>query len=179
METTKTHPKEIGALAAQLAKAQKELKKAVKSADNPFSKSKYAGLDEVIDACRSVLNTHGIAVTQTQHFLRRHIEEDGKEYPPIIMLRTTLHFGHEELSSELPLMFKNGDMQSLGSAMTYARRYSLQAICCVATDEPDDDGNAAVGGALAKAAPKADAKNVHRPRGPRQPEPAVVVEGGL
>ena len=178
METTEQTPPVSGALAAQLAKAQLELKKATKSADNPFFKSKYAGLDEVIEACRTVLNKHGIAVTQTQHFLRRHVEDD-KEYPPIIMLRTSLHYGHEEVNSELPLMFKQGDMQSLGSAMTYARRYSLQAICCVATDEPDDDGNAAAGRSVVEAKPKAAVKKAHRPRGPRQPEPAMAAEGAL
>ena len=52
-------------LPAVLARAQMELKKAIKSADNPYFKSRYAGLDEVIEACRNVLNKHGIAVTQT------------------------------------------------------------------------------------------------------------------
>ena len=45
----------------------------------------------------------------------------------------------------MPLRSAKEDMQSLGSAITYARRYTLQSLLCVATDEPDDDGNAAVG----------------------------------
>ena len=109
-----------------LARAQMELGKAVKSADNPYFKSKYAGLDEVIEACRNVLNKHGIAVTQPV------------EYTPEVTKPP-------EGGGVMPLEYKKADMQSLGSALTYARRYSLQAICCLATDEPDDDGNKAVG----------------------------------
>ena len=136
-------------LPAVLAKAQMELKKAIKSADNPYFKSKYAGLDEVIEACRNVLNKHGIAVTQTVEYVPEHTkiptDYDPVTYPPHTVLVTTLLYGDQSIRSVMPLEYKRGDMQSLGSAMTYARRYSLQSICCLATDEPDDDGNKAVG----------------------------------
>ena len=140
-------------LPAVLAKAQMELKKAIKSADNPYFKSKYAGLDEVIEACRNVLNKHGIAVTQTVEYTpevnKREMGADGVELlwgtPPQTILVTTLLYGEQSIRSVMPLEYKRGDMQSLGSAMTYARRYSLQSICCLSTDEPDDDGNKAVG----------------------------------
>jgi len=137
-------------LPAVLAKAQMELKKAVKSADNPYFKSKYAGLDDVIEACRNVLNKHGIAVTQTVEYVPETTTrtEEGsalKNTPQQTILVTTLLYGEQSIRSVMPLEYKKGDMQSLGSAMTYARRYSLQSICCLSTDEPDDDGNKAVG----------------------------------
>ena len=136
-------------LPAVLAKAQMELKKAIKSADNPYFKSKYAGLDEVIEACRNVLNKHGIAVTQTVEYTpevtKNPPDRDPIIVPPQTILVTTLLYGDQSIRSVMPLEYKRGDMQSLGSAMTYARRYSLQSICCLATDEPDDDGNKAVG----------------------------------
>ena len=136
-------------LPAVLAKAQMELKKAIKSADNPYFKSKYAGLDEVIEACRNVLNKHGIAVTQTVEYTPECTEfpqdRDPIIVPPQTVLVTTLLYGEQSIRSVMPLEYKKGDMQSLGSAMTYARRYSLQSICCLSTDEPDDDGNKAVG----------------------------------
>ena len=45
----------------------------------------------------------------------------------------------------MPLRCAKDDMQSIGSAITYARRYTLQSLVCCQTDEPDDDGNSAVG----------------------------------
>ena len=74
--------------------------------------------------------------------------EDGgdmKYHPQQVFLVTTLLYGDQSIRSVMPLEYKKADMQSLGSAISYARRYSLQSICCLATDEPDDDGNKAVG----------------------------------
>ena len=137
-------------LPSALAKAQMELKRAAKSASNPYFKSKYAGLDDVIEACRNVLNSHGIAVTQTVEYSpeRTTRSEEGaalSSTPQQTFLVTTLLYGEQSIRSVMPLEYKKADMQSLGSAITYARRYSLQGICCLATDEPDDDANAAVG----------------------------------
>jgi hypothetical protein len=127
-----------------------ELKKAAKSASNPYFKSKYAGLDDVIEACRNVLNSHGIAVTQTVEYtpevkFRASEEREARVVAEQVNLVTTLLYGEQSIWSTMPLEYKKADMQSLGSAITYARRYSLQGICCLATDEPDDDANAAVG----------------------------------
>ena len=136
-------------LPAVLAKAQMELKKAIKSADNPYFKSKYAGLDEVIEACRNTLNKHGIAVTQTVEYTpevtKNPVDGESTTIPPQTFLVTTLLYGDQSIRSVIPLEYKKGDMMSLGSCLTYARRYSLLAIACCATDEPDDDGIKAVG----------------------------------
>lgn len=132
-----------------LATAQAELPKAEKSSANPYFKSKYAGLNEVIDAVRPVLNKYGIAVTQRVDFTPETVETSptGGEVRKALQayLRTELALGSESISSIVPLEYKKGDAQSLGSAITYARRYGLQSLVCLATDEPDDDGNAAVG----------------------------------
>jgi hypothetical protein len=138
-----------------LAKAQSELKKAAKSADNPYFKSKYAGLDEVIEACRNTLNKHGIAVTQTVEYVPRITKYESEAAdgsagcvvtPSQTLLVTTLLYGEQSIRSIIPLEYKAGDMQSFGSALTYARRYGLAAICCLSTEDSlDDDGNKAVG----------------------------------
>tara|TARA_R110002020_G_scaffold125199_3_gene282294 strand:+ start:39 stop:602 length:564 start_codon:yes stop_codon:yes gene_type:complete len=134
-----------------LAKAQSELKKAAKSADNPYFKSKYAGLDEVIEASRNILNKHGIAVTQTVECVPEKTErgEEGAALintPQQTYLVTTLLYGDQSIRSVIPLDYKRGDMQSFGSAMTYAKRYGLSSICCLSTEDSlDDDGNKAVG----------------------------------
>ena len=138
-------------LQSVLARAQMELKKAAKSADNPYFKSKYAGLDEVIEACRNVLNKHGIAVTQTVECVPEKTgrNEGGAALintPQQTYLVTTLLYGDQSIRSVIPLDYKRGDMQSFGSALTYARRYGLAAICCLSTEDSlDDDGNKAVG----------------------------------
>ena len=161
-------------LPSVLAKAQMELKKATKSANNPYFKSKYAGLDDVIEACRNVLNSHGIAVTQTVEYSpeRTTRSEEGaalSNTPQQTFLVTTLLYGEHSIRSVMPLEYKKADMQSLGSAITYARRYSLQSICCLATDEPDDDANAAVG------TEAMDKKASYKKRGNSQPKVEATV----
>jgi len=156
-------------LPSVLAKAQMELKKAAKSAINPYFKSKYAGLDDVIEACRNVLNSHGIAVTQTvEHTpevtFRASEDREARVVSAQVNLVTTLLYGEHSIRSAMPLEYKKSDMQSLGSAITYARRYSLQGICCLATDEPDDDANAAVG------AEAMDKKAPYKKRGNSEPK---------
>lgn len=139
-----------GALAEALAAAQAEMKRAQKDAKNPHFKSKYATLDSVMDACLPALSKHGIAVTQPV----KRIE--GETY-----VVTRLHFGADTLEDDgMPLLVNKKDMQGLGSALTYARRFGLMAMAGVAP--ADDDGNdAAASPPLAeKAAPAFDALKV-------------------
>jgi hypothetical protein len=79
-----------------------------------------------------VLSKHGICVTQTTR-----VEDDGR-----VLLVTRLHWHDEEIVGYYPVIPQQQTPQGFGSAMTYARRYTLQAIVGVAADE-DDDGNAA------------------------------------
>jgi hypothetical protein len=120
-------------IAAALAAAQAAMGRAAKSANNPHFKSKYADLASVMDACMPALNANGIAVTQP---VKR---EDGE-----IVLYTVLHHADSNQTLDdggLPLIVNKRDMQGLGSALTYARRYSLMAMTAIAAE--DDDGNAA------------------------------------
>jgi len=167
-----------------LAKAQSELKKAAKSADNPYFKSKYAGLDEVIEASRNVLNKHGIAVTQTVEYSPEVIRageksEDKYTTPQQTLLVTTLLYGDQSIRSIIPLDYKRGDMQSFGSALTYARRYGLAAICCLSTEDAlDDDGNKAVG--EENVAAKVNKRSNYRKTKPVTPEvPATAADDFL
>jgi hypothetical protein len=142
-----------------LARAQLKMGKALKSADNPYFSSKYAGLDEVIEACRSVLNEEGIAVA--------HITDFTPE-------RTELK--EEALQAMMPLRCAKDDMQSLGSAITYARRYTLQSMVCLATGE-DDDGNSAVGEAKMEA--KVGGRRNTRIAAPAKPQKEPVTDDFL
>ena len=137
MENQVTLPNSIGRLALALAKAQGLIQGASKDSANPFFDSKYADLASVWEACRIPLSSCELSVIQTIH-------KDGDG----LILRTVLaHSSGETVTSDLPILIGLGggkkDMQALGSAITYARRYGLSAMVGVCPE--DDDGEAAVG----------------------------------
>jgi len=127
-------------------KAQSELKNASLNKTNPHFKSRYADLAEIRDTVMPTLAKYGLALVQyTQigsvgfHLVTRLIHESG-----------------EMLESRFPLPDNPDKPQQMGSAITYARRYTMAAICGI-TAEEDDDGNAAQatnGGGSTKAGAK-------------------------
>jgi ERF superfamily len=122
----------IGKLAEALSKAQGQIEGARKDSKNPFFKSSYADLESVWTACRKHLSENGLAVIQTT---------EGT--PESICLVTTLvHTSGEWMRGVLPICPIKHDPQSIGSALTYARRYSLASI--VGVCQTDDDGEAAM-----------------------------------
>lgn len=123
---------QIDLLAAALVKAQAAMKPASMNKINPHFKSKYADLAAVIESVRKPLTDNGLAFTQTIHF-----EVENTLY----LWTTLLHTSGQWLRAEYPLP-TNATPQQLGSALTYARRYSLSAITGTAADE-DDDGDKA------------------------------------
>ena len=125
-------------IAAALAKAQANMGKALKQANNPHFKSKYADLSSVMDACLPSLNEAGIAVIQPTG------ENEHGRYVETILIHGE---SGESLACSVPLIVAKNDMQGYGSAVTYGRRYGLMAMAGIAPE--DDDGNAA-----GKAAPK-------------------------
>lgn len=120
-------------LATALAMAQMNIKGAVKDSANPFFKSKYADLSSVVEAIRPAFGQCGLSYIQ-------RIEPSDKDE---VRVETVLmHASGEWLScGVLNLPVSKADAQGFGSALTYARRYSLAAACGVAPE--DDDGNAA------------------------------------
>ena len=124
----------IAALAAALATAQGSMKGAVKDSANPFFKSKYADLASVVEAIRAAFSTNGLSYIQT-------VEPSDKD--EVRIETTLLHASGEWISCGiLALPVNKVDCQGFGSALTYARRYSLSAAVGIAA-EADDDGNAA------------------------------------
>jgi len=113
-------------------KAQKEFAPALKTSTNPHFKSKYVSLDGCIEAVIDALNNNGIGLLQLTHEA-----EHG------VMVETVLiHESGEQLSGgKLFVPATKLDAQGFGSALTYARRYTLMATCGIAPE--DDDGNAA------------------------------------
>lgn len=125
-------------IATALAKAQANMGKALKQANNPHFRSKYADLGNVMDACLPALNEAGIALIQPTG------EDEHGRYVETILIHGE---SGESLSCRVPLIVSKNDMQGYGSAVTYCRRYGLMAMAGIAPE--DDDGNAA-----AKAPPK-------------------------
>ena len=115
-----------------LVNAQRAFGKALKQSTNPHFKSKYADLSSCIDAVIGALNDNGIALIQHTH------ECDNG----VIVETIFLHESGESLTTgKLHVPAVKHDAQGYGSALTYARRYSLMAACGIAPE--DDDGNAA------------------------------------
>lgn len=126
-------------IAQALVKAQMEMGPALKQANNPHYKSKYADLGNVMEACMPALQAAGIAVIQPTG------EDELGRYVQTIFI----HAGSgEQLECRTPLIIAKNDMQGYGSAVTYARRYGLMAMAGIAPE--DDDGNAAVKAAPSK-----------------------------
>ena len=124
---------QINELAGALAKAQGQMKGALKDAANPFFKSKYADLASVTDAIREAFAANGLS------YIQRLNSEKEKEVgcETIIMHSSGQWFGNGFLFVPVSKF----DAQGFGSAITYIRRYSLSAATGVAPE--DDDGNAA------------------------------------
>lgn len=122
----------ITKLCAALVKAQGSLKPAIKESSNPFFKSKYADLGAVWDACRDALQENGLAVVQFPGF---------SDAGAALLTTILLHDSGEYISATAGAPLVKPDAQSVGSALTYLRRYALASVVGVVTE--DDDGNAA------------------------------------
>jgi len=124
--------KEINEIASALAKAQGTIKNPVKSATNPFFKSKYSTLESVIDSIRESLSNNGIALVQVIESV------EGKT----TINTTLLHSSGQFIGGTYQVNPVKNDPQSYGSAITYGRRYALLGIMGIAPSD-DDDGNKA------------------------------------
>jgi hypothetical protein len=135
----------IKELATALAKAQGAIEGAKKDSQNPFFKSSYADLASVWDACRKPLSSNGLSVVQTVN------DNGGVQYLETILL----HVSGEWISGAIQLNPTQPTPQGIGSAITYMRRYGLQAMVGIAPE--DDDGNAASGKQKQQEKPSNDA----------------------
>lgn len=124
-----------------LAKAQTEMGKAIKNAKNPHLKSNYADLGSVMEACFDALHANGFAIMQPCG-----ADERGQYVETVLA-----HASGDTFTSRVHLVLGKNDMQGVGSAITYARRYGLLGMAGLAPE--DDDGEAT------KASPRQQAAN--------------------
>lgn len=113
-----------------LVKAQKEMGAVIKNASNPHLKSKYADLGSVLEACQVALHSNGFAIVQPC----------GKDDHGAYVETVLAHESGESFASRVYLVVGKQDMQGVGSAITYARRYGLLGMAGLAPE--DDDGEA-------------------------------------
>ena len=134
--TKTTHSDDIKDLVTALSKVQGILKPAAFNKVNPHFKSRYADFSSCMEACRGPLSDNGIAVIQT-------CETINDKLTLVTMLA---HTSGQWMKSEFPIITAKMDSQGIGSAMSYAKRYSLCGMVGIVADEDgDDDGEAAMG----------------------------------
>ena len=123
-------------LTKAMAEFQKAVKQPVKNADNPYFGSKYVPLESLVKAVMETGSPLGISFMQYTQ-----VNENGD----LGLCTVVMHSSGEYMEfPPLPIRPENNRPQATGSAITYARRYSLSSIFGIASEE-DDDGNEASG----------------------------------
>lgn len=134
MEETHYRSPELNELFAALAKAQADIKVAIRDSNNPFFKSRYANLQAVIECSRPALCNNGLFVTQP-------IRPNSTGQDCLVTILG--HSSGQWISSEMKIAPLKTDIQSMGSYITYLRRYCYSSIVGVYDGTEDDDGNSA------------------------------------
>lgn len=137
---------EIKNIAAALLEVQREIKNPSNSATNPFFKSKYAPLPDILNCVRPLLTENGILLIQNTGS-----NEAGDVYVQTKLIHTS---GEVIETDKLLLKPDKNTAQGIGSAITYGRRYQLTALLGISSED-DDDGNMAS---------KTDKKSKKRPK---------------
>jgi hypothetical protein len=149
-----------------LLKVQGSLGAIAKDEKNPFFKSNYLSLNGLRDALVPVLTANGLVITQPT------VYQDGKQF-----VKTTVTHAKtkEELIGLNEVIVKNsGDAQQAGSGISYARRYGIMSLLCLAAE--DDDGNSSSGKIVAaRLTPTAPAIIAKAEAGTPAPAPTQVV----
>ena len=123
---------QINELASALSLAQAEMTGAKKSSKNPFFKSNYSDLASVCEAISTPFANHGLSYIQSPEFSDQHIQ----------VITRIMHISGQWIEGAVSLPPTKNDVQGYGSAITYGRRYGLQAMAGIPS--VDDDGQAAV-----------------------------------
>ena len=151
-----------GSAIADLIAAQGACDPVLKDATNPHFRSKYASLSSCVDSCKEAFHTHNFALLQSNG------HDEYGQYVKTELLHTT----GASWGSVVYLVLSKQDMQGLGSAITYARRYGLLGMVGLAPE--DDDGNASV--APPKPAPKPAAQAPQKPAQTHSAPPLMDID---
>lgn len=139
-----------------LLKVQSELKNPQNTATNPFFRSKYAPLPDILKITRPLLTKHELLLMQNTGSF-----EDGTIYVQTELMHSS---GEVIKSDKLGLKPDKNTPQGIGSAITYGRRYQLSAILGISSED-DDDGNSA------EKSKKSQEKPTKKPKPTNKPKP--------
>lgn len=126
---------EIKDLAAALAKAQSDMPIAYKNRENPYFKSAYADLSDIVKASRPSLTKNGLSVIQD--IIHR---EDG----PAVLYTILMHISGQWIESRMRILPLKNDPQSMSSYITYLKRIAYASLIGVVTGDEDDDAEVAM-----------------------------------
>ena len=120
-------------LVTALTKASGQIKVARKDSENPFFHSRYADLSAITEASREALISNDLVITQSTSI----------ELNQMVLVTTLHHVSGQWIRGYYPITAVKADPQSMGRAVTYARRYALSAMLGIVSE--DDDGESAMG----------------------------------
>lgn len=126
------YSEQINELAAALTKAQSQFLPALKDATNPHFRSNYADFTSIVNSTRPALIANDLAIIQGA---------TCTQAGDWVLVTRLIHKSGQWSESDYPLLAKDSTPQAMGSATTYAKRYSYSAMVGAITDD-DDDGNA-------------------------------------
>ena len=127
--------KDVNELYAAMAKAQSDMDVAYMSSENPYFKNKYADLTEIVRVSRPALTKNGLAVLQ-----QILPNDEGQN----VLYTILTHSSGQFIESAMKVLPQKTDVQSIGSYITYLRRYCYATLIGVVVSDEDDDGEVAV-----------------------------------
>lgn len=147
----------IAELAKALASFHSEVKQPLKDKENPFFKSKYVPLENVVESITNIAPKHGLS------FIQYPVNQDNK----VGVVTILMHSSGEWIETE-PIFAQPAkqDAQATGSVITYLKRYSLSAVFGITSDEDDDGNNATFG--------NSQPKTQYKPTQPKMISPAQI-----
>ena len=145
-----------------MLEAQRRIKNAGKDRENTHFGNVYATLESVLDAVKDIANECGILIIQSP-------EEDEKG--SFALVTKLVHDSGEVIQTRMTLLMDKRSMQALGSAITYARRYTLAALFCIGQE--DDDANGTNGPKPGPAPRAPNQGNQPKPRPTPTPNPTA------
>jgi hypothetical protein len=137
------HSEQLDKIAPALVAAQKAMGNAVKSSSNPHFRSTYANLGDVWNAAEKALADNALAVTQGV------VDADEAGFT---LVSTLWHTSGQWISEGVRIPLEKPTAQGAGSGITYGRRYGLEALLGIVSE--DDDGNAASGKTVTREEPR-------------------------
>ena len=143
----------ISELSKALAKFQENVKQPLKDKNNPFFKSKYVPLENVVEAITQEAPKHGLS------FVQWALNDESGRVGVATML---MHESGEFIEFD-PVHMKadKETAQGAGALISYLKRYSLSAVFGITSDQ-DDDGNSASGNKAVKSATQAEIGNLKK-----------------